>query len=124
MTRAEILHRYPNASSSFIKANLQADPPRVSADDKKQAQGSALVRPETGAGQRLRCFEIVFTVYATRPADWDGWSIKELQDAVVASGILCGDAWNQLEGRVRSRKVHTKEEERTEVEIFEITNNL
>jgi len=51
------------------------------------------------------------------PCDWDGYSIKELQDILIKAGILDGDEWYRLHGTVVSRKVHTKEEERTEVMI-------
>jgi len=65
-------------------------------------------------------FEIMFTVYARRPCDWDGYHIKPLQDLLIQSGQLPGDAWHELEGCVRSRRVQTKEEERTEVEITQL----
>lgn len=75
------------------------------------------VRREKESGP---CFEIVFTVYAVRPCDYDGYHVKPLQDFIVHAGILPGDSWHQLEGRVYSRKVHTEEEEKTTVEIRRI----
>lgn len=52
-----------------------------------------------------------------RPCDWDGYSIKELQDCLVHAGLLDGDEWFCLEGSVVSEKAHSREEERTEIEI-------
>ena len=62
-------------------------------------------------------FDIVFTVYAVRPCDFDGWHIKPAIDMLVRAKIIPGDAWNQLQGSIRSRRVQTVEEERTEIEI-------
>lgn len=84
-------------------------------------QGHALVSAppgeEAGRSVPLARFKIVFTVYAVRPCDYDGLHIKELQDMLVEAGLLHGDQWNELDGEVRSRKAHTKEEERTVIEI-------
>ncbi len=66
-------------------------------------------------------FAITFTVFAVRPCDWDGWHIKPLLDMVVNAGIIPGDTWYQLEGSVRSFKVYSEEEERTEIEIVRLT---
>lgn len=63
-------------------------------------------------------FEIVFTVYALYPCDWDGYDIKALQDFCVHAGIIPNDGWKTLSGRVVSRKAATKEEERTEIEVI------
>lgn len=60
---------------------------------------------------------IRFVIYAVRPCDWDGYSIKELQDCFVHASILDGDDWNLLQGEVISEKVLTKDQERTEIEI-------
>ena len=62
-------------------------------------------------------FEITFTVYAVRPCDYDGYDIKALQDFCVAAGIIPDDDWRTLSGRVISRKVATKAEEKTVIEI-------
>lgn len=62
-------------------------------------------------------FEIVFTVYSRRPCDWDGYDIKALQDFCVKAGIITGDGWKTLSGRVVSRKASTEGEEKTVIEI-------
>lgn len=74
----------------------------------------AAVQREAPSSER---FEIVFTVYACRPCDWDNIHCKELQDMVVAAGIIPDDAWDTLSGRVVSKKAETKADEKTVIEI-------
>lgn len=62
-------------------------------------------------------FEITFTVYSRRPGDWDGYSIKALQDFCVTAGIIPDDRWDIVSGRVVSRKAATEGEEKTVIEI-------
>lgn len=63
-------------------------------------------------------FEITFTVYSVRPADYDGLDIKFLQDFCVKAGIIPDDKWSVLSGRVVSRKAATEGEEKTEITIL------
>lgn len=91
----------------------------------QSTQGDALVSaaPRKGKGRKGTVRDtskrrlIVFRVFSVRPADWDAYSIKELQDCLVHAGILDGDDWNLLHGTVISEKAHSKEEEMTIVEI-------
>lgn len=82
---------------------------------------SALVIPEEGADTRwygtAKRFEITFIIYAQRPADFDGWTIKHCIDMCVAAGIIPEDDWRTLEGRIISRKANGKDEEKTVIEI-------
>src|SRR5882762_5541226 len=64
----------------------------------------ALSGEEASRVEPLARFKIVFTVYAVRPCDYDGLHIKELQDMLIEAGLLHGDAWDILDGEVRSRK--------------------
>jgi len=76
---------------------------------------------ESSSGNSVaRRFEIVFTIYAVRPCDWDGYHIKEIQDWLVELDLLPGDSWEILRGQVIPEKVHTKKEERTVIEIWEL----
>lgn len=94
-------------------------------NDPQPTQGDALVgaAPRKGKGGKGAVLDapcrrsITFRVYAVRPADWDGYSIKELQDCLRHAGVLDDDAWDRLYGTVISEKVCTKDEERTEIEI-------
>lgn len=122
MTLNELKRRYPNASADFIRANADnhnsgvcpaASQPvgRVPLDAKSRPE-------ETDWHDAARSFEVWFIVYSRRPADYDGYDIKALQDFCVAAGIIPGDGWNVLSGRVMSRKAATESEERTEVIFF------
>lgn len=121
MTRQEILRRYPHATESFISKNIAANTEWLPAMRKERPQGNALERTGKGKEASRPCLEIVFTIYARRPMDWDNWHTKCIQDCLVEAGLLHGDAWNELRGSCVSRKVHTTQEERTEIEVFEIT---
>lgn len=124
MTNDELKRLFPRASQSFIQRNAA----RLRANNPEPTQGNALVGVVPGkekSGTRTPiCTEpssrlrIRFTIYAVRPADWDAWHVKELQDLLIKSGILSGDEWYSLEGQVCSEKVYSKEEERTEIEIM------
>jgi hypothetical protein len=125
VTANEFQRRFPNASRSTAKRNVEAvtevGAPRIRSADAERNEGSPLVGAAAGEeacwhlpGGR---FEITFTVFAVHPADWDNVSAKYLQDWIVKAGILPGDGWKTLSGRCLSRKAHSKEEERTEIEI-------
>jgi hypothetical protein len=117
MTPDELRRHFPNSSASFLSRN----PEGVRADDEKPAEGGALVgvHPGKEAGRvgRPARAGITFRVFSCRPADFDGWHLKECIDVLVKAEILDDDCWDLLEGRVISEKVYTKEEERTEVLI-------
>lgn len=124
MNEREIKKLYPNASASFLARNCD-HPKAISSDNEKPTEGYTLVSPApreaAGSNGPAIRFRIRFTVFAVRPCDWDGWHVKELQDLLVHAGILGGDEWNKLQGEVVSEKVHSKEQERTVIEIWEPT---
>ena len=125
MTRAELLARYPNASEAFLRRNLdhsaESGDKGLCAAQPKRIEGSPLVSPaprKAKGGRRTpQRYQVTFRVFAVRPADWDNYSIKGLQDLLVTAGLLPGDAWDQLYGTVIPEKVHSKDEEKTVVEI-------
>lgn len=119
--RHELLKRFPNASESFLRANSAGGAP-LCALHSQPTQGDALVSvaPRKGKGRKGAVLgvarrRITYCVFSVRPADWDGYSVKELQDCLVHAGILDGDDWHQLQGTVISEKAHSKEDERTEI---------
>lgn len=93
----------------------------VSATDQKPTKGHPLVSAGNGKAKGVlgvkRRARIRFTVHARRPADWDGWHVKELQDVLVEAGLLDGDEWDILEGSVRSEKVYKAWQEKTVIDI-------
>lgn len=65
-----------------------------------------------------RSFEIRVIVYSRRPADWDAYDCKALQDFCVKNGIIPEDRWDVVvSGAIHSRKAATEGEEKTEVKI-------
>ena len=123
MNPNELKRFFPNASRSCIARN-QAGDSWLCAYNTQPTQGDALVsasprKSKSGKGVVLGVARrhIRFRVFSQRPADYDGHDVKEVQDCLVHAGLLDGDAWNLLYGTVISEKAHSKEEERTEVEI-------
>lgn len=121
MNLNELKRRYPRASESFIRANLDADDTRLCPAAAKPVRRMPL--DNEGESKEAdwyfpaKRFEITFTVYSVRPADYDGLDIKFLQDFCVKAGIIPNDKWSVLSGRVVSRKAATEGEEKTIVEI-------
>lgn len=104
-----------------LSRGVQNHPAGLRPEPKKLPQGRTLVSPlprevESGFCPPRRA-KILFRVFTCRPADWDGYHIKELQDLLVKAGILDGDQWDLLEGQVISEKVRQEAEERTEIEV-------
>lgn len=91
--------------------------PAYTEPTKRDALECPLPRKEAGSQSPTQRLSITFIVYSRRPCDWDGYHVKELQDMLVHAGVLLSDDWTVLEGRIISRKAHTKEEERTVIEI-------
>lgn len=81
----------------------------------KPVKRPALVKDVSGETKSLYRIKILFRIYSVRPLDWDNYSIKQLQDLLVKSGILPDDKWSVLSGEVVSEKVDRKEEERTQI---------
>lgn len=119
MNADELRKRFPWASECFIKAN--ADPAGVCSEKPERTEGMPLVSAALGKEASGDCspkrYRITFRCFATRPCDYDNYSVKCLQDMVVQAGIIPDDNWQVLEGSVVSYKAKTKAEERTIVEI-------
>lgn len=117
MNENHLKRLFPNASPQFIAANTDSHT-RLSTPHKEQSKGSSLECATQRKDEGLPCFAIRFIVYSTYPPDWDNPWIKTIQDALRNASILHDDAWDVLEGSVVSRKAHSKEEERLEIEIY------
>ena len=121
MTRRELQARYPNASESFLRRNADPGDSGVRSTDPKRTElvplGSKAPRKEKGSRRVVQRYQVTYRIFAVRPADWDNNSIKGLQDLLVTARLLPGDAWHQLHGGIVSEKVHSKEEEKTVIEI-------
>jgi len=121
VTREELQARYPNASEGFLRRNADPGDSGVRATYPKRTEllplDSKASGKTKGGGRVVQRDKVTYRIFAIRPADWDNNSIKGLHDLLVTAGFLRGDAWYQLEGSIVSEKVHSKEEEKTVVEI-------
>ena len=123
MNEHEFRRRFPNASASTIRRNAEdrtaGVPPANAQSDGRVPLVRGKGRKKTGGRSTAGRVTIRFTIYAIRPADWDGWNIKQIQDGLRHASLLVNDDWHLLQGEVRSEKVQTIEEERTVIELFE-----
>ena len=106
------------ARRSRIRATEPECPERRSLVRAAQGEAQGGSGAQEGISGRMR---VIFRVYAQRPLDWDNYRLKDVQDCLVEAGLLVGDDWRVLEGRVISCKAHSKEEERTEIEIERVS---
>ncbi len=117
----EQLVNHPNFGKLVLKNDSKTNDTRLRAKPAKSDERLSL--HGGGGSEEARwhppgcSFEIVFTIYSVRPADYDGYDIKALQDFLVKAGIITDDRWDILAGRVVSKKAATQGEEKTEIEI-------
>jgi len=118
MTREQIQSKFPNASESFIRANLGADsvPPGAKLERNLQHEPMASdARKAPDARRRL----VRITSYRTLLCDERNLADKHFTDALVRAGILVDDSprWAKIE--VEQVKVERRTQERTEIEVYE-----
>lgn len=122
MNEAELKRRYPNASRSFIKANL-LDPENHSAAPSPNPQRAAqadVARPAQREKENAGRYAVVITSFRVRLADDDALIGKYFVDALRYSGLLASDEVGGLDYKVRQEKVAHKSDEKTVVEITPI----
>lgn len=117
----ELKRRFPNASSTFLRLN-SSDTPGIPPGN-AQSDGRVSLVSKAKRNQKVHRsvagrLTLRITVYAVRPADWDGWFTKPIQDGLRHAQLLVGDDWHLLRGEVTSEKVQTVGEERTVIEII------
>ena len=85
---------------------------------KRKAEGLSF----SSSGVIRERFSIRFEIWAVRPCDWDNYATgtKFVQDLLVEAGILPGDSYDFLEGKIISLKAKSKKEERTEITIEQL----
>lgn len=113
----DITKRFPNASASFIKANL---PPGCSGSASFVEHSPSPVplaadKAEEAATVRLH---IRFTSVRKRLCDPDNISVKWTLDCLRFAGIIRGDEPDQITLEVRQRKATSEEQEATLIEVF------
>jgi len=121
MTRNEITRRYPNASESFIRANLSTD---VAVPDAQQCEcAETLARSDGGEAQGPGLRHCRFTLVRKQLLDVDAKyaSVKDLLDCLTIARVIQGDKEGEITLEVNQRKVVKKEPEKTIIEVYEIT---
>jgi len=113
----QLLARNPSLAQRNRHLALEAGAEGLPAPKHERDEGKALDHKRPRKAADCPRLEIVFTIYACKPTDWDNWHVKILQDLLVHAGILHGDDWRILEGRVISKKANSESEERTEITI-------
>jgi hypothetical protein len=115
---------HPNFSKLVLNENPENNNGRICAPatqpTKRMSLDAVGETKEANWHDADSCFEIKFVVYSLRPADWDGYDFKALQDFFVTAGIIPDDRWDIIFGGAMSRKAATKDAEKTEIEITEL----
>ena len=116
MTRNDIIKRYPRASESFIKANLDADHSGQDAVLERPARHESLAAHKGEEGTAGRIF-IRFVSVRKRLLDPDNLSQKWLLDCLRYCQIIDGDEPEKISIETTQRKAIKGEIERTIIEI-------
>ena len=120
MTRAEILSRYPHASESFIRANLDIENSRQVAELERDSRNEPL---ETHQGQKGAAGKLLvsFVSIRKRLLDPDNVSVKWTLDALRYAGVILGDEPEKITLEVSQRKARKGDAEHTFLLIKPIT---
>lgn len=119
MSREEIIQRYPNASESFIRANLQHEGSR-SNPIMERAACHAPLEAQQGKEADPSRVHIRFTSVRQRLCDPDNLSEKWLLDCLRYCRLIRGDEPDKITLETTQRKPEKGEQEYTLIEIFEI----
>jgi hypothetical protein len=118
MLRHEILQRYPNASESFIRANLDPDDSRQAAVLERPPKHEPLAAHQGKKGTAAKLL-VRFVSVRKRLLDPDNVSCKWTLDALRYAGIISGDEPEKITLEVNQRKAGKGEPEQTIIEIYE-----
>ena len=118
MTREEIKSRYPNASESFIRANVSvAGAGAVAKLERNPCNGAlATEKIQRQSGQR---FLVRVTSFRRRLLDEDNLCEKYHTDLCRYAGVIPNDAPGDVEIKVSQQKAEKGETEETLVEVFQ-----
>lgn len=105
---------FPNGSNAFFQANhqIQSTEPQPPASDALDRENEG----ETKSGKRIT---LRYRIYRVRCQDNDNAfaSTKQITDALVLSGLLCGDDPTKIKTIVEQEKVEHFGAERIELTI-------
>lgn len=110
--------RFPNASEDFLQGNsdFSHDPSSRTQPEQVVCHGMATAEPgEAGHSGRV---QVSVTSYRRRLADPDNLCPKYFIDCLRYSGLIRNDREQDIELRVRQKKVSKQEEQRTEIELI------
>lgn len=107
---------FPNASRSLIEANVQTHHLPQSPQPKRATIHESLGKEEGKASHSIRLLVRV-TSFRRRLLDTDNLTPKYFVDCLRYCGILSDDTEAEIDLRISQKKVSSKEEERTEIEI-------
>ena len=116
MTSHEIKRRYPNASTSFLKANSTD---HCAGQDTKLERPSRVAPLETHQDQEAAAtgFHIRFVSVRKRLCDPDNLAAKWLLDCLRYCGIIDGDEPEKISYEIGQRKCQKHETEHTIIEV-------
>ncbi len=118
MTKEQILALFPNASRGLLEANVQTHHLPQSPKPKRPAVHEPLAKEEGEGGYTGRILVRV-TSFRRRLLDTDNVTPKYFIDCLRYCHVLRDDTEAEIDLRISQKKVRTKEEERTEIEIGE-----
>lgn len=117
MTRNEILARYPRASESFLRANLQAEDAGAVAKLERNPSNASLAKKEV-QGQVGRGFLVRVTSRRKRLIDQDNLCEKYHVDLCRYAGVIPDDAPGETQIEVSQTKCREGEAEEVTVEVW------
>lgn len=122
MTRNEILARYPNASASFIRANLSAEDSRPVAKLEQNARNKPLAA-QKGKGQDRQKFLVSIACRRIRQLDKSNRCYKYHEDLLRYAGVIPDDTSEDVDSESPQTKCRKGEAEEITVEVWEVTND-
>lgn len=120
MTREEIINRYPNASESFIRANLSDGDSGAVAKLESNPCNAPLAKKEVQGRDKAR-FRVCIGSRRKRLIDQDNLCEKYIVDLIRYGGVIPDDAPDKCEIEVSQTKCKKGEPEEITIEVFRLT---
>ncbi len=117
MTRNELTRRFPNATESFIKANLGPESAGPDTVMERPVGNDSLAKDKSQEGA-ARPVHIRFTSVRKRLCDPDNLSVKWLLDCLRYCGAIAGDEPEKITLEVGQKKAAKGQQEHTLIELF------
>jgi len=118
VTRQQITERYPNASESFIRANLSPDNSRATPKLESNSRHEPLAEEKAEGRNRQRVLVRVTSI-RSRLLDEDNLCEKYHVDLLRYAGVISGDSAAEVKIETGQRKVQKGEVERIVIEVYD-----